>query len=117
MRTVDLMESCSACPYAFICRGGCAAHAMNLHGSYFREYCGEFREMFDFIASHVVGAYWNKTHREELSLTLKEPLSRLTAIQRKNIMDTGSKKEILDILKTAGIFDTLKEEENGIARP
>lgn len=105
LRTVDHMESCSVCPYAFICRGGCAAHALNLHGSYFREYCGEFKEMFDFIASHVIGSHWNKTREEELSLTLKEPLSRLTAQQRETIMNTGSSKEIMDILKTAGLFD------------
>lgn len=104
MRTVDLMERCSVCPYAFICRGGCAAHALNMHGSYFREYCGEFKEMFDFTASHVAGTYWSKTRQEELSLTLKEPLSRLTEEQRETIMNTGG-KEIIDIVKAAGLFD------------
>ena len=116
-RTVDLMERCRLCPYAFICRGGCAAHALHLNGSYFSEYCGEFREMFDFTASRVIGAHWNKTHEEELSLTLKEPLSRLTEAQRETILNTGSRKEMLAVLKTTGLFNNPEDKGNGTTRP
>ncbi len=116
-RTVDLMERCRLCPYAFICRGGCAAHALHLNGSYFSEYCGEFREMFDFTASHVIGAHWNKTHEEELSLTLKEPLSRLTEAQRETILNTDSRKEMLAVLKTTGLFNNPEDKGNGTTRP
>lgn len=113
LRTVDLMENCSACPYAFICRGGCAAHALNLDGSYFGKYCGEFKEMFDYTASHVVGAHWEKTRKEELSLTLKEPLSRLSKAQRETIMNTSSTKELMGILKATGLLSSPGNEENG----
>jgi hypothetical protein len=69
--------------------------------------------MFDFIASHVIGSHWNKTREEELSLTLKEPLSRLTAQQRETIMNTSSTKELMGILKATGLLSSPGNEENG----
>ena len=97
VRTVDNMEPCRACPYAFICRGGCAFRANYEHGSYFREHCGEIREIVAFVASHMAGAEWEKNHNREMTLSLAEPLSRLTAAERETIMTTKSHKKIFDI--------------------
>ena len=99
VRTVYNMEPCRTCPYAFICRGGCASRANSEHGSYFREYCGEVREIFSFVASHMAGAEWEKNHNEEMTLSLAEPLSRLTAADRETVMTTKSHKEIIKIYK------------------
>ena len=101
-RTTDIMESCLGCPYAFTCRGGCASRAMAAHGSYFRESCGEFKEIAQFVAARVAGADWEKNHQEELTLSLAEPLSRLTEADRKTIMETRNQKEMMEIMKKAG---------------
>ena len=60
-RTVDLMKACQACPHALICRGGCASRSSNAYGDYFREFCGEIREIFAFTMSRVAGKEWEKT--------------------------------------------------------
>ena len=112
-RTVDIMESCRTCPYAFMCRGGCAARAFYQNGSYFREHCGENKEIIDFVASRVVGAEWSKNHVEELSLTLKEPLLKLTEEERQIIMTTRSQKEMFDIVKAVGLLKESEEDKNG----
>ena len=59
----------------------------------------------------------DKTHEEELSLTLKEPLSRLTEAQRETILNTGSRKEMLAILKMTGLFNTPEDKGYGTTRP
>ncbi|MBO5516290.1 MAG: SPASM domain-containing protein, partial [Schwartzia sp.] len=82
VRTTDSMEACRACPYAFICRGGCASRAKYEHGSFFREYCDEVKEIFAFVASRTAGEKWEKNHDEEMTLSLAGPLSRLTAAER-----------------------------------
>ena len=69
--------------------------------------------MFDYTASHVIGAHWEKTRKEELSLTLKEPLSRLSKAQRETIMNTISAKELIGILKETGLLRGPGNEENG----
>ena len=112
VRTTDNMEACHACPYAFICRGGCAFRANYEHGSYFREHCGEIREIVAFVASHMAGKEWEKNHDEEMTLSLAGPLSQLTAAERETIMTTKSPREILRTLQTSGLFAC--EEEKGV---
>ena len=104
VRTTDNMEACRTCPYAFSCGGGCAFRASHAHGSYFREYCGEIREIVAFIASHMAGAEWEKNHDEEMGLSLAGPLSRLTAAERETIMTTKRPGEIFGILQAPGLF-------------
>ena len=110
-RTVDIMETCKTCPYCFICRGGCASRAEYNTGNCFREDCGETKEAFNFVASLLAGAHWQEHHEEELSLSLAEPLSRLTEKERETIMTTKSQKEIFDIAKAAGVMPE-KVQEN-----
>jgi uncharacterized protein len=112
VRTTDNMEACHACPYAFICRGGCAFRANYEHGSYFREHCGEIREIVAFVASHMAGKEWEKNHDEEMTLSLAGSLSQLTAAERETIMTTKSPREILRTLQTSGLFAC--EEEKGV---
>jgi len=108
IRTSDLLEACQGCPYAFICRGGCGSRAKTKYGSFFREFCGEFKEIVNFTASRIAGAEWEKNHQEELSLSLAGPLSRLTETDRKTIMETRSQNAMLNILESTGI--SLKKE-------
>ncbi|MBQ7515559.1 MAG: SPASM domain-containing protein [Schwartzia sp.] len=104
-RTVDLMKACQLCPYAFICRGGCGSRAKNAYGSSFREYCGEAKEIFGFIASRLAAASVGETAPfVELTLSLAGPLARLTEAERATIMATKSQKEMLEIAKAAGLF-------------
>ena len=63
-RTVDLIPACQSCPYAFICRGGCASRSSNAYSDYFREFCGEIREVFAFTASRLAGQEWEKRRAE-----------------------------------------------------
>lgn len=111
VRTTDSMEACRACPYAFICRGGCASRAKYEHGSFFREYCGEVKEIFAFVASRTAGEEWEKNHDEEMTLLLAGPLSRLTAAERETVMTTKSQKEMFAIVKELGLFAGGEEEE------
>lgn len=113
VRTTDSMEACRACPYAFICRGGCASRANYKYGSFFREYCGEIKEIVAFVASHMAGEEWEKNHNEELTLSLAGPLSRLTAAERETIMTTKSQKEMFEIAKELGLFAGGEEEKEG----
>ena len=103
-RTVDLMKACQLCPYAFICRGGCASRAMNEHGDYFREYCGETKEIFAFTASRIAGKEWIQKREDELSLSLAGPVSRMTEAERETIMATANQKEMFEIVKAMGLF-------------
>jgi len=109
VRTTDNLEACRTCPYAFICRGGCASRAYYEHGSLFREYCGEVKEIFAFVASYMAGAEWEKNHDEEMTLSLAGPLSRLTAAERETIMTTKSQKEMFGIVKELGLFAGAEE--------
>ena len=103
-RTSDVMEPCRTCPYIFICRGGCAPQAKQQNGSYYREYCGEVKEIFAFVAPRVAGARWEETKEEELSVSLAGPLSRFTEAEREKIMTAAREQEILNIIKEAGFF-------------
>ena len=98
------MEACRLCPYAFFCRGGCAAKAKVAHGDYFREFCGDNKEIFDFVASRIIGRKWTETGNDELTLSLAEPVSRITAAERETVMKTRSQKEMYDIAQAAGLF-------------
>ncbi len=108
-RTTDLMEACQKCPYIFTCRGGCGSRAKYTHGSFFRECCGEFKEISDFVISRVCGADWEKNHQEELTLSLAGPVSRISEADRKIIMETRSQKEMMNILEKTGF--TFKKEK------
>ena len=110
-RTSDLMDACQTCPYILICRGGCAPEAKRMHGSYFRESCGECREIFAFVASRIVGQKWEETKEDELSASLAGPISRLTEQERNLLMTTTNQQVILDIVKKAGLFISSAEEK------
>ena len=103
-RTVDNMSACKNCPYVFICRGGCGSRALCEHGSYFRESCGEVKEIFEFVAPRVACMYWSKKKERELSLSLAEPLSRLSDSDKERLMTSKSQKEIFDISKKVGLL-------------
>ena len=103
-RTADVLEKCQSCPYCFICRGGCAGRAMVLNGSWRREYCGENKEIFNFIASRLAGKHWQKTHEEEMSLSLSGPLSRLSSKEREIFTTSNRQKEIFDLARKTGIL-------------
>ena len=116
-RTVDLIPACQSCPYAFICRGGCASRSSNAYSDYFREFCGEIREIFAFTASRLAGQEWEKRRAAaaageasmdacagELTLSLAGPASRFTEAERAKIMETNSQKEMFDIVKGAAFF-------------
>ena len=109
-RTADLMQPCQTCPYIFICRGGCAPEAHRNHGSYFRENCGESKEIFAFVAPRVVGKKWEETKEDEFSVSLAGPVSRLTEKERETLMTSTSQQEMFDLIKEAGIF--FSEEKN-----
>ena len=103
-RTSDLMKPCQTCPYIFICRGGCAPEAKRVHGSYFRESCGEAKEIFAYVAPRVVGKAWEETKEEELSVSLAAPLSRFTEAERETLMTTTSAKVMYNLINEAGIL-------------
>ena len=111
LRTTDNMEACLTCPYAFTCGGGCAFRAHYEHGSYFREHCGEIKEIVAFVASRMAGAEWEKNKDEEMGLSRAGPLSRLTVAERETIMTTKSRREIFEILQALGLFAGGEEEE------
>ncbi len=111
-RTVDLMEKCVKCPYCFICRGGCAARAEFEHGNWFREYCGESKEIFNALATKLANENWKNHHESELSLSLLEPLSNLTEKERETFMTGKSQKEIFDLAKKIGILPKKDAEGN-----
>ena len=97
-RTVDMIEPCKYCPYLFFCKGGCASEAKKVHGSYFREHCGEIKEIFAFAAPRIAGRRFEETGDKELSISLAGPLARLTGRERERLMETKSQREILEIL-------------------
>ena len=108
-RTADILEKCQSCPYCFICRGGCAGRAQALHGSWRREYCGVNKEIFDFVASRLVGEHWQETHEEEMSLSLSGPLSRLSPKEREIFTTSNSQKEIFDLARKTDILPQFEE--------
>ena len=110
-RTVDIMEKCKTCPYCFICRGGCASRAEYNTGNCFREDCAESKEIFNFVASLLAGAHWQEHHEEELSLSLADPLSRLTQKERETIMTTKSQKELFELAKNTGLMPEEVQEK------
>ncbi|MER2138628.1 MAG: radical SAM protein [Succiniclasticum sp.] len=121
-RTVDLMKACQTCPYALICRGGCASRSNNAYGDYFREFCGEIKGIFAFVASRVAGKEWEKRCADaaagkagmdacagELTLSLAGPVSRFTEAERETVMATTSQKEMFDIVKATAFFPDSEE--------
>ena len=111
-RTSDLMKPCQTCPYIFICRGGCAPEAKRVHGSYFRESCGEAKEIFAYVAPRVVGKAWEETKEEELSVSLAAPLSRFTEAERETLMTTTSAKVMYNLINEAGILPEATRDNN-----
>ena len=67
-RTSDLLEKCRTCPYIFICRGGCAAAAKMENGSYYREACSEWKEIFAYVAPRVVGEQWEELQETDANV-------------------------------------------------
>ncbi len=110
LRTSDRMEPCRTCPYIFICRGGCASTANTCHGSYFREVCGEIKEIFEYAASRAIGRKWEETKKESLSISLSGPLSRLTAAERETIMTSSSANEILKAFTSTECLQNNEDE-------
>ena len=103
-RTSDLMEPCRTCPHIFFCRGGCAAEAQRENGSYFRESCAEWKEIFAYVAPRVVGKKWQETKEDELSVSMAGPVSRFTGAERETLMSTTNQKEMFEIVQSAGFF-------------
>ena len=101
-RTTDLMTSCQGCPYAFTCRGGCAARAMARYGSFFQADCGEYKKIIQYVVSKAAGRAWEENHAQELTLSLAGPVSRLTEKDRKTIMESRNLKEMMEIIENAG---------------
>ena len=106
IRTSDLMESCQACPYIFICRGGCASRAKNAYGSFFREYCGEIKEIFSSVAPLLAKKQWEQTQESELTLSLTVPLSKLSSEDRQTLMTATDQKAITSVLDKTKILTT-----------
>ncbi len=100
-----------SCPYCFICKGGCAARAEYNTGNCFREDCGETKEYFNFVAAFLAGTHWQEHHEQKLSLSLAEPLSRLTQKEREIIMTAKNPKEIFDIVKAKGAMPEKVQED------
>lgn len=46
-RTVADIPQCRSCPYALLCRGGCAQYAYYATGSLYTPYCDGFSELFE----------------------------------------------------------------------
>ena len=111
-RTSDLMKPCQTCPYIFICRGGCAPEAKRVHGSYFRESCGEAKEIFAYVAPRIVGKKWEETKEDELSISLAGPLARLTEAERETLMTSTNAKAMFDIINEAGFLPAKADKEN-----
>ena len=108
-RTADLLKNCPTCPYCFICSGGCAARARFTYGDWRQEICGENKEVFNFAASTLAGMYWQKTHAEEISLSLSGPLSRLSPKEREIFTTSNSQKEIFDLARKTDILPQFEE--------
>ena len=104
LRTSDRMPECLRCPYVFHCRGGCAAEAKRITGSYFREFCGEYREIFAYTVSMAAGTKWEESGESELSVSLYGPLSRLTPAERAELMNTPSAGRTAEIARCAGLI-------------
>lgn len=110
-RTSDLMKPCQMCPYIFICRGGCAPEAKRVNGSYFREYCGQSKEIFAFVAPRIAGKKWEETKEDELTVSLAGPILRLNEQERSILMATTSQEEILGIIRKSGLFISDKDKK------
>ena len=110
LRTSDRMERCLACPYAFLCRGGCAADAKRESGSYFREHCGELAEIFAYAAPRVMGRRWEEDGEDELSASLHGPLSRMAREEREELMATDSGKRVVELLRQTGLMFAEKDQ-------
>lgn len=93
IRCSDKMEACTTCPYVFMCRGGCGSDAKRRTGSPFSEECGEFKEMFSYAASHALARRWKNMSKDELSVSLYGPLSRMAPEEREELMTTTSGKK------------------------
>ena len=92
-----------ACPYVFVCRGGCGSDAKRRTGSPFCEECGEFKEMFSYAASRELARRWKNMGKDELSVSLYGPLSRMTPDEREELMTTTSGNRVIEILQQVGL--------------
>lgn len=106
LRTSTRMEACMVCPYVFLCRGGCASDARRESGSLFHEHCGEFPEIFAYVAPRVMGRRWEKDGNDELSVSLYGPLSRMTPEERNELMTTTSGKRAVELLRQTELVRT-----------
>lgn len=104
-RTSDIMKPCCFCPYIFICRGGCASAAERKYKDYFRENCGEIKEIFSYVTPRIVGREFEKSKKTEMSISLAPFLSRLTEVERSILMNSNNRKELLEILKSTGLLE------------
>lgn len=111
LRTSGKMEACLACPYVFMCRGGCASDARRESGSLFHEHCGEFREMFAHVAPRAMGRRWEQDGKDELSVSLYGPLSRMTPEERTELMTETSGKRIVELLKQTELVRMEKSQK------
>lgn len=98
-RCVDNMPKCRVCPYIFICSGGCAGAAYAETGDFTKENCGSERDAFDELAPVIFGEAYEEKGETELTKSLKEPLDRLTAGERKTVLNSRSQREVFDIVK------------------
>ncbi len=88
-----------------------ASHAKNRHGSFFREYCGEIKEIIEYVASRAIGRKLEETKQEELSISRFGPFSRLTELERNTIMTTASSKAILETFSRTEILLKMEDDE------
>ena len=99
VRTVQNIPECSKCPCLFACGGGCAARAFEKEGDYRKEFCGEAKEIFCSIVSHLAGESYMEGGDEELTKSLKEPLDDLSKSARETVLTSKSQKEIYETVK------------------
>ncbi len=75
---------------------------MARYGSFFLADCEDFKGITQYVASRAAGRAWEENHTEELTLSLAEPVSRLTEKDRKTIMESRNLKEMMEIIENAG---------------
>ncbi|WP_163192152.1 radical SAM/SPASM domain-containing protein [Clostridium thermarum] len=59
-RTVQNIDECLHCPYAFFCGGGCPAHARTFNNSIYASYCNNFKEVFNQVVPETYNRYLEK---------------------------------------------------------
>jgi uncharacterized protein len=97
-RTVDLMEDCVACPLLMNCGGGCAIESQNTYGDKNRGFCGSVKEAYGRVAPVICQRDYETHGRQELSLSLFDLFSALSAQERETLLTTTSQTEAYAIL-------------------